>query len=76
MKRVAVFFYSPVPKPGFTAVPVGGDLVGYVRGALTPKGRDLVDALDGAHDERLTFGEVVMNSHYVKGRRKAEREDI
>ena len=76
-KRVAAFFYSPVPKPGFTAVPVG-DRLGYVRGVLTPKGTSLIAALGWVHEgdckngtARYPADECFMNSHYARGRKCA-----
>lgn len=71
-KRVAAFFYSPVEKPGFTAIPIGKKFVGYVRAALTPKHTTLIGALDWVHGLkgpagalRYPVGECFMNSHYA-----------
>lgn len=74
-KRAAAFFYSPRPKAGFVPVPVGAGLVGYVRGALTPKGTTLVGVLDWAHTSlpgasgRYPEDECFMNGHFVFSRK-------
>lgn len=75
-KRTAAFFYSEVPKSGFTPVPIEGGRTGYVRGALTPPNTSLVGVLDWAHasvpgaSDRYPEDECFMNGHYVSAPKK------
>jgi hypothetical protein len=61
MKRVAVFYHSETPQPGFQAIDVGEGYTAYVRGELAPESSDALSYGLKKH----TKGENFMNSHTV-----------